>query len=637
MPSNFDAIVQRASCARFAREQLGFTPDDTQTALLNTRARRVILNCTRQWGKSTVTAAKAVHHAIHTPNSLTLILSPSERQSSELLRKCAVFFRRAGVKTKKDGINSHSLQLENDSRLIALPNSEDTIRGFSGVSLLLIDEAARVPDSLYEAVLPMLATTNGSLWMLSTPAGRRGFFYEAATTASRTQQSPDPKQSPDREGGAGSPKKNPERSEGWRPNANPERERVGAAPRASASREAGVENRDAQSPLPKKNPERSEGWSTPSSEREPAGPALSNVPSSGSCLLTSGFLSLTIPATKCPRISPTFLAEQRAARGELFYRQEYLCEFIGDQHSLFSRDLIESLLTDLIAPLEPSQAFPAAPLASNTRGVPLASRSSLPASSHWTTSTRHLTRPLPSLPGSTSGAHPYIENPGPWTLTNTRYFAGLDLGQAHDSSALVILAADTFVARERNPLDMSPVRHTVWTVVAAERFALGTPYPDIVYDVSWRFSRSPLSGASTLVLDATGVGAAVWDLFSQQRLPVELSGVVLGAGRAESSSGGKAVVPKLELVDGVRVAMEAGQLFFAAGAAGVDLLIDELSQLEASFRESGSVMVEARAGAHDDLAIALMLALWAARKRGPVSPAVQVREAEARRRLQLAL
>jgi hypothetical protein len=315
-------------------------------------------------------------------------------------------------------------------------------------------------------------------------------------------------------------------------------------------------------------------------------------------------LSLTIPATRCPRISPHFLAEQRAARGELFYRQEYLCEFIGDQHSLFSRDLIESLLTSDIPPLD---------------------------------STRHLTRALPSLPGSTSGAHPYIENPGPWTLTHTRYFAGLDLGQAHDSSALVILAADTFVARERNPLDMSPVRHTVWTVVAAERFALGTPYPDIVYDVSWRFSRSPLSGASTLVLDATGVGAAVWDLFSQQRLPVELSGVVLGAGRAESSSGGKAVVPKLELVDGVRVAMEAGQLFFAAGAAGVDLLIDELSQLEASFRESGSVMVEARAGAHDDLAIALMLALWAARKRGPVSPAVQVREAEARRRLQLAL
>jgi hypothetical protein len=97
------------------------------------------------------------------------------------------------------------------------------------------------------------------------------------------------------------------------------------------------------------------------------------------------------------------------------------------------------------------------------------------------------------------------------------------------------------------------------------------------------------------------------------------------------------VVPKLDLVDGLRVAMEAGQLFFAHGAAGVDLLLDELAQLEASFRESGSVMVEARAGAHDDLAIALMLAVWAARKKGPVSAAVQVREAEARKRLQLAI
>jgi hypothetical protein len=268
----------------------------------------------------------------------------------------------------------------------------------------------------------------------------------------------------------------------------------------------------------------------------------------------------------------------------------------------------------------------------------------VPPDDHWTylaNGTRHLTRALPSLPGCTKGAHPYIENPGPWTLTHTRYFAGLDLGQSVDSTALVILAADTFVARERNPLDMSPVRHTIWTVVAAERFALGTPYPDIVYDVSWRFSRAPLSGASTLVIDATGVGAAVWDLFGQQRLPVELSGVVLGGGRAESSgggkTGGKTVVPKIDLVDGLRVAMEAGQLFFAHGAAGVHALMDEVCQLEASFRESGSVMVEARAGTHDDLAIALMLAVWAARKRGPVSPAVQVREAEARKRLQLAI
>jgi hypothetical protein len=530
MKDPFRSILHASSPALFARERLDFTPDDTQTTLLNTEARRVILNCTRQWGKSTVTAAKAVHHAIHTPHSLTLILSPSERQSSELLRKCALFFRRAGVKTKKDGINSHSLQLENDSRLVALPNSEDTIRGFSGVSLLLIDEAARVPDSLYEAVLPMLATTNGSLWMLSTPAGRRGFFYEAATTASRTQQSPD------REGGAGSPH---------------------ALPLASST--YGVPPSDADT------------------------------------------LSLTIPATRCPRISPHFLAEQRAARGELFYRQEYLCEFIGDQHSLFSRDLIESLLTSDIPPLD---------------------------------STRHLTRALPSLPGSTSGAHPYIENPGPWTLTHTRYFAGLDLGQAHDSSALVILAADTFLASQRNPVTLAAIHHTTFTVVHAERFPLHTPYPDIVYAVARRFSFNPLSNNSTLAVDSTGVGAPVWDSLVNQRLPIELKAVILGSGHTESSSNGKTVVPKMDLIDNLRLALETPSLFFAAQTPDIHPLIDELSQLEASFRDSGSVSIEARSGTHDDLAIALTLALWSARKRFPPSAATAVREQELRSLLQ---
>jgi hypothetical protein len=572
MHADLAPILHRASPALFARDLLAFHPDDTQTTLLDTRARRVILNCTRQWGKSTVTAAKAVHEAMFREGSLTLVVSPSERQSAEFLRKCRVFLKNAGQGTRRDGVNPQSLLLENGSRIVALPNSEDTIRGFSGVSLLLVDEASRVPDGLYEAVLPMVAVSGGSIWLLSTPAGRRGFFWEE-----------------------------------WQRAEN-------AAPGKTGDADT---------------------------------------------------VRLKVTAPECGRIPKKFLEEQRAARGDLFFRQEYLCEFVGDGSSLFAREMVEGLVTDLILPLEPSVGLPS--LSPTTRAADLEQRrsvdsagcpalhggstgmgglsphhngSNFPKHDHWvhlSDGTRHLKHALPTLPGSTAKLHPYLDNPGPWTLVGTRYFGGLDLGQAVDSTALVVVAADTFVARERDPLTMGQVRHTVWTVVAAERFALGTAYTDIVYEVSRRFSRSPLAAASTLVIDATGVGAAVWDLFGQQRLPVELSGVVLGAGRAESSSGGKTVVPKLDLVDGLRVAMEAGQLFFARGAVGVELLMDEVCQLEASFRESGSVMVEARAGAHDDLAIALMLAVWAARKRGPVSPAVQVREAEARKRLQLAI
>ena len=60
--------------------------------------------------------------------------------------------------------------------MVGLPANEATVRGFSAVSLMVVDEAARVPDDLYEAVKPMLATTDGALWLMSTPFGRRRIF-----------------------------------------------------------------------------------------------------------------------------------------------------------------------------------------------------------------------------------------------------------------------------------------------------------------------------------------------------------------------------------------------------------------------------------------------------------------------------
>ena len=62
--------------------------------------------------------------------------------------------------------------------LSELPGTHETIRGFSAVSLILIDEASRVHDDVYDALRPMLAVENGDLWMMSTPAGQHGFFYQ---------------------------------------------------------------------------------------------------------------------------------------------------------------------------------------------------------------------------------------------------------------------------------------------------------------------------------------------------------------------------------------------------------------------------------------------------------------------------
>ena len=164
--------------AEWVAMKLGFIPDAIQALVLNTPTKRGILNCTRQWGKSTVTAAKAVHKAYTEPGSLTLVVSPSGRQSGEMVRKAAEFTSRLGIKPKGDGHNEISLALPNGSRIIGLPATEATVRGFSSVSMLLVDEAARVEDDLYMAMRPMLAVSGGTVWLISTPHGRRGFFWE---------------------------------------------------------------------------------------------------------------------------------------------------------------------------------------------------------------------------------------------------------------------------------------------------------------------------------------------------------------------------------------------------------------------------------------------------------------------------
>jgi len=159
-------------------KRLGFEPDAMQSRLLAMDGRRVVMNCTRQWGKSTVTAAKAVYQAFHVAESLTLVVSPSARQTGEFLRKAGRFVRRLKYAVRGDGDNEMSLAFPNGSRIVGLPGTEATVRGFSAVSLLLVDEASRVSDDLYLAIRPMLAVSGGTLWLMSTPCGKRGFFYE---------------------------------------------------------------------------------------------------------------------------------------------------------------------------------------------------------------------------------------------------------------------------------------------------------------------------------------------------------------------------------------------------------------------------------------------------------------------------
>jgi hypothetical protein len=206
-------------------EELGLSPDPWQQQFLRSAAQRQLLLCTRQAGKSTTTAVLALHEALYTPRALVLLLSPSLRQSQELFRKVLATYN--SIKSIPSTMESAlRLELENGSRIVSLPGKEETVRGFSGVTLLVVDEAARVSDDLYYSVRPMLAVSGGRLVCLSTPFGKRGFFFNE-----------------------------------W---------------------------------------EEGQNW-----ER------------------------IQITAHDCPRISDEFLDEERHALGDYWYRQEYLCEFLG--------------------------------------------------------------------------------------------------------------------------------------------------------------------------------------------------------------------------------------------------------------------------------------------------------------------
>jgi hypothetical protein len=164
----------------FERAGIG-RPDPWQASVLRGSWDRLQMLCSRQAGKSTTVAALAAHEAIYTAESLTLITAPSQRQAKETLAKFWAFYRGLGHPVPVDAKSELRARFENGSRVIALPGTEKTIRGYSGVDLLVLDEAARVEDELYEAVRPMLAVSGGRLAALTTPAGKRGWFYEAWT------------------------------------------------------------------------------------------------------------------------------------------------------------------------------------------------------------------------------------------------------------------------------------------------------------------------------------------------------------------------------------------------------------------------------------------------------------------------
>lgn len=227
----------------------GLEPDLWQAELARSRARAVLMLCSRQSGKSTTAAAMALHEALYHGPALVLLLSATLRQSQELFRTVTGIYAALGASMPETAQTALRLELANRSRIVSLPGTERTIRGYSGVRLLVIDEAARVPDDLYFTVRPMLAVSGGRLVALSTPWGKRGWFHHEYT-----------------EGGP--------------------------------------------------------GWQR-----------------------------VKVTAEECPRITAAFLAEERAALGDWWYRQEYLCQFVDTVDQVFTYEEVMGAISPDIVPM----------------------------------------------------------------------------------------------------------------------------------------------------------------------------------------------------------------------------------------------------------------------------------------------
>jgi cytochrome c-type biogenesis protein CcmE len=156
---------------------VGIDPDPWQGEILASEHPRKILCCGRQTGKSTVAAILAIHKALTRPGSTVLVVAPGERQAKLLFSKAASLYRQAGYPLPAHSERRTGLEISNGSIIEALPAVERTTRGYS-VDLLVVDEAAAVPDLDYHGILPALIATQGEQVLLSTPRGKRGFFHE---------------------------------------------------------------------------------------------------------------------------------------------------------------------------------------------------------------------------------------------------------------------------------------------------------------------------------------------------------------------------------------------------------------------------------------------------------------------------
>jgi len=162
--------------SEWAEKYLHFKATPKQLEVLDLEAKNLILCCNRQWGKTTVIAIKALHHALHNPLREIVIISRTKQQAAILIDRAVNFYLALGHKLRRVRGQMESLKLHNGSTIIAVPHDEDTSCG-NTAHILIVDEAALVKDAVFSSVTAFTSHTKGAIWLMSTPRRQAGFFY----------------------------------------------------------------------------------------------------------------------------------------------------------------------------------------------------------------------------------------------------------------------------------------------------------------------------------------------------------------------------------------------------------------------------------------------------------------------------
>src|SRR5262249_43243486 len=198
--------------------------------------------------------------------------------------------------------------------------------------------------------------------------------------------------------------------------------------------------------------------------------------------------------------------------------------------------------------------------------------------------------------------------PEPAWRSESKFVVGVDLGQSQDPTAICVI--ESYSERE-DPI--TPEQH-FFDVRHLMRFPLGLSYPTMVGDIGLMLNREPLSGRAELVIDETGVGRAVGDIFAQRGLkPIRVS---ITGGNEEGMSGSRRwTVPKSVLVSLLDAKLHTGELRFAQDLREAPAMQEELKDFRRHVSEAGRYSFSAREGKHDDLVLAVAIAVWRAARR----------------------